>query len=805
MKRFMFFLTTLFFLFIAKEALPQAGQLDNTFGQGGIVTTAIDVIGSCFANSVAIQSDGKIVAAGSSYFGGRRDFAVVRYNTNGQLDNTFGTNGIVTTPVGTLDDNLNSVAIQSDGKIVAVGISYNGSKNDFAVVRYNTNGQLDNTFGTNGIVITSVGTLDDYALSVAIQGDGKIVAAGSYWNVNDDFAVVRYNTNGQLDNTFGTNGMVTTPVGTSHDEARSVAIQSDGKIVAAGFSDNGSYDDFAVVRYNTNGQLDNTFGTNGIVTTSAGASHDGANSVTIQSNGKIVAAGYSYSGNGFTVVRYNTNGQLDNTFGTNGIVTTPFGTSHGRANSVAIQSDGKIIVIGDSYSGNDRDFAVVRYNTNGQLDNTFGTNGIVNIPVGYSSEVAYSVAIQSDGKIVAAGDSYSGGSNSDFAVVRYNTDGQLDNTFGENGITTTLLGRAYSVAIQSDGKIVAAGFSYNGSNDDLAVVRYNTIGQLDNTFGTNGIVITPIGTSNGAARSVAIQSDGKIVAAGFSHNGGDNVFTVVRYNTNGQLDNTFGTNGIVTTSVGVQNSKVYSVAIQSDGKIVVTGYSYSASGNDFAVVRYNTNGQLDNTFGTNGIVTTPGGYPKSVAIQSNGKIVVGGFSVSGSDDEDFAVVRYNPDGALDNSFGENGIITTQIGSIKSRGTSMAIQDDGNIVVAGYLMTSNYSFHYTVFTLVRYLGDSADGIKEINKKELPASYTLEQNYPNPFNPVTNFEFQIIEPGFVTLKVYNVLGKEVATIVNKELNSGFYKYQWEANGLASGIYLYKINAGLYSAVKKMLLLK
>ncbi len=395
---------------------------------------------------------------------------------HGSLDTGFGTGGKVTTPIGINEEGY-SVAIQSDGKIVVAGCSNNGSNDDFAVVRYNSDGSLDNGFGTGGKVTTPIGIGDDYGTSVAIQNDGKIVVAGySYNGSNYDFAVVRYNSDGALDTGFDGDGIVTTPIGIN-EEGYSVAIQSDGKIVVAGCSNNGSNYDFAVVRYNSDGSLDNGFDGDGKVTTPIGTGDDYGTSVAIQNDGKIVVAGYSYNGSNydFAVVRYNSDGSLDNGFDGDGIVTTPIGSGHDKGYSVAIQNDGKIVVAGCSNNGSNDDFAVVRYNTNGSLDTDFGTGGKVTTPIGIN-EGGFSVAIQSDGKIVVAGCS-NNGSNNDFAVVRYNANGSLDTGFDGDGIVTTPIGsgydQGYSVAIQSDGKIVVAGFMHNGSNYDFAVVRYN--------------------------------------------------------------------------------------------------------------------------------------------------------------------------------------------------------------------------------------------------------------------------------------------------------------------------------------------
>ncbi|MGO8714932.1 MAG: delta-60 repeat domain-containing protein [Smithella sp.] len=454
-----------------------SGSLDTTFGTGGIVTTPIGSY-DAYAYALGIQSDGRILAAGYSSNGSNYDFALVRYNTNGSLDTTFGTGGTVTTPIGSGNAIANALGIQSDGNIVATGSSYNGSNYDITLVRYKTNGSLDTTFGTGGIVTTPIGSYDAYAYALAIQSDGRIVVSGYSSNgSNYDFALVRYNTDGSLDTTFGTGGIVITPMGSGYDIAYALAIQSDGRILAAGNSYNGSNYNFALVRYNTNGSLDTTFGTGGIVTTPIGTGDSEALALGIQSNGNILAAGKSFNGShyDFTLVRYSTNGSLDTTFGTSGIVTTPIGNYDSYAIALGIQSDGNILAAGKSPDGSNNDFALVRYNTNGSLDTTFGTGGIVTTPVGNGADYANALVIQSDGNILAAGKSLNG-SHYDFTLVRYNTNGSLDTTFGTGGIVTTPIGSydSYAIAfgIQSDGNILAAGSSDNGSNINFALVSY---------------------------------------------------------------------------------------------------------------------------------------------------------------------------------------------------------------------------------------------------------------------------------------------------------------------------------------------
>ena len=429
---------------------------------------------------------------------------IFTFAQSGSLDSSFGTNGIVTTD-GITNNNPQFLAIQSDGKIVEAVTNTIGTKNDFGLVRYNTDGSLDNAFGTNGKVITPIGIAADLAFSVAIQNDGKIVLAGYSFDLfKSDFALIRYNYDGSLDNTFGTNGIVTTTIRTGvgiYDGAHAVVLQSDGKIVAAGSSNDGTNSVLALVRYNTNGSLDNTFGINGIVTTTSIGTHSGVvDSLVIQNNGEIIAAGLITDSNNrdfLTIIRYNPNGSLDNTFGTNGIVTTSINsTSNDRAFSVALQSDEKIVAAGSSFNGTNSVFALLRYNTNGSLDNTFDNDGIVTTAIGTDC-TSYSLAIQSDGKIVVAGNSKNG-ANYDFALTRYNTNGNLDTVFGTNGIVNTGIGTSFNfltgLAIQTDGKIVIAGTSNNG----ISLVRYNNtingLNTIDNQMTDFKIYPNPLST-----------------------------------------------------------------------------------------------------------------------------------------------------------------------------------------------------------------------------------------------------------------------------------------------------------------------
>ncbi|HKP52244.1 MAG TPA: delta-60 repeat domain-containing protein [Chloroflexia bacterium] len=415
------------------------------------------------------------------------------YAADGDLDPTFDGDGKVTTDFLGHINHAKAVAIQSDGKIVAAGIYYvDFYTSNFFLARYNADGSLDTSFDGNGIQIIGFSNYD-HALAVAIQSDGKIVVAGctaSAYNSNThDFALARLNANGSLDTSFGSDGKVITNFSTLGDCAHAVAIQSNGKIVVAGAAESPTSDyDFALARYNTNGSLDTTFSGDGKVTTDFSGYEDSANGLAIQSNGKIVAGGYA-------------------------------------------ESSGS--------SGND--FALARYDTNGSLDTTFSGDGKVTTDFSGGMDIAYDAVIQSDGKIVAAGKAHTLTNDYDFALARYNTNGTLDTTFSGDGKVTTDFSDdveiAYGLAIQANGKIVAAGYAYTTSTGHylFALTRYTATGVLDTSFGFQGRRTTDFGSTGAGSdgRAVAIQSDGKIVVAGHMFTDTDYDFALARYQAGG--------------------------------------------------------------------------------------------------------------------------------------------------------------------------------------------------------------------------------------------------------------------------------
>lgn len=380
---------------------------------------------------------------------------------------------------------------------------------------------------------------------------------------------------GDLDTTFFQTGKRTVPFPQGSSEGNAIVVQPDGKIVIAGRV-SGTPNGFALVRLVANGNLDPDFGLDGKVTTPQTGS---VNALALQPDGKLVAVG-SGSG-GFVLIRYIEDGTLDSSFGVGGKVITPIGESGGLAQSVAIQPDGKIVVSGTVIAPFAvRHFAIARYNTDGSLDSTFDGDGRLTTPVGINDVMKVSVAIQSDGKIVAAGSTFSISTNV-FAVNRYNSDGQLDVTFDGDGMVTTsftgAISEARAVTFQPDGKIIVSG----NVQGRFGIVRYNENGSLDTTFDGDGRVVTLFSTTRAAvAESVAVQADGKIIAAGFWADD----FAIARYNPDGSPDLTFDTDGRKPIDIA-GDDRGMAMALYPGDRYVLAGRAGTASSPVFAVAR----------------------------------------------------------------------------------------------------------------------------------------------------------------------------------------------------------------------------
>jgi uncharacterized delta-60 repeat protein len=460
--------------------LDNNGIEQLTISQNGDFTFATSFLsGDSYTLQIANAPEGE----NCRFLGGTENGVIVSSDVSdvsiycSRHDFSFSGGGYVRTYIGSsiYEDVAESIVVQPDGKLLLVGYSSDNAAYDYALARFNPDGYLDDTLGGVARFAFDVGSNLDFAHDAKLQSDGKIIIAGSSWNgYKSVFTLVRFLSNGSLDTTFGTNGIVTTLWDVNgNDSINAVAIQADDKIVAVGTVNN----KIAIVRYNADGSLDSSFGGSGINEATIYTEINAGTSVVIQPDGKIVVAGYTANASldhDFFVMRITTTGTADTSFNQSGVVTTDIGGDmYSYILDAVIQSDGKILVAGYS----NKDFALARYNIDGSLDAGFNGAGTVKTPIGTADDVAYSVAIQNDGKIVAGGYSWGGVSlGNDFALVRYNSDGSLDPTFGGGKLTYDLSSgnndSIKDIALTAEGKIVAVGYSEFNNADHFAIAVY---------------------------------------------------------------------------------------------------------------------------------------------------------------------------------------------------------------------------------------------------------------------------------------------------------------------------------------------
>ncbi len=744
--------------------LNSDGTLDNSFSIG---TGFNDVV-----NAIAIQTDGKILVAGSfTSYNNSVVNRIVRLNNDGTIDNTFN--------LGTgFNDYINKLVIQTDGKIILGGVftNYNGTTHN-RIIRLMVNGAVDNSF------IGSFNNINnnDEVYAIALQTDGKILIGSRYF-------FGRLNTNGTTDSSFN--------YGSGILQVYSIVIQPDNKIVVSGYGTQyqGSINGFVIVRMYWTGLYDTSFtpmGISGVFGAYGTGSAPPITSLALQSDGKILAGGNltSYIGTNVNkIVRLNTNGYIDNTFNIgNGFNKDVY--------SISVLSDGKILVGGqfDNYNVTECN-RIIKLNADGTVNNNFGWN------IGFNNTVN-AIATQTDGKIIVGGDYTSYNSTSINRLIRLNTDGSIDSSFNiGNGFDKSV----NAVAIQSDGKIVVGGLftNYNGVSARM-LIRLNSDGSIDNSFINGGY--SP--STSAQVETIKIQSDGKILVSG-------SIVQITRLNPDGSPDSTFN----------LYSNPVYwdipAICIQNDGKIVIGG-RFAPSNGSFNILRLNNNGSRDVSFNAGGTgFQYPAGDVKTIALQSDGKLLAGGIFPSYNGLTSNKIIRLNSDGSKDNSFvigsgfnndvysiivqsdgkilvggkftSYNGIGVTGITRLNNDGTldntfvagtrfdnyvnSIAIQSDGKILTGGEFI------NYNEITLRRIIRLNGNSILSINDIELKDEFNLE--YINPIKNLLNIKSNNI---INSIAVFNIDGKKI-----KEESYNQKEIIEDVSNLASGIYFLNISS-------------
>ncbi len=443
MKKILLKAHLLSFGFLLFGLMPDANAQpllhDNGFATNGVLQMQVGGPSS-YSNlglTMVVQPDDKIVFSGVYESNGVYNAILVRRNHDGTADNSFDSDGIrIDDFVTGADCFYYDIALQSDNKIIAAGAIGTGTTQNILVARYNTDGTLDPSFGSGGFIYPNLSGDDEFINTVEIQSDGKIVLGGTTLGTttSEDLFFARLNTDGTLDNTFNTTGVLIADLANEADEILCSALQADGKILFGGYTyvDDIIHEDFLLVRLNADGSMDNSFGTNGIVQTPIGSYYDEILDLAIQDDGKILATGYASTTFGatdfldFALVRYNMDGSLDNSFDSDGIVMTYFGANSASSQDIsatlAIDSDGKIIVAGSIDNLSQVDFAMVRYNEDGSIDLTFDSDGFFSEDMGSAYAAIFQIALQADGKILALG-SFETSLGDDFILARFQMGG----------------------------------------------------------------------------------------------------------------------------------------------------------------------------------------------------------------------------------------------------------------------------------------------------------------------------------------------------------------------------------------------
>ena len=410
-----------FLLCCAAGLWAQAGMIDSTFGNNGIVLADFNSGGSDRITAVLVQSDEKVVAVGNSkMFPGISNTVLIRLLEDGSYDPDFGTGGVVLSDLGDVGPEFYAAALDEDQRIVATGY---GNDGDFLTARFLPDGSPDPSFGANGIVYTDFFNDEDYANALALQADGKIVAGGTGYDPNDPedygFALARFNSDGSLDTTFGNQGKVFTQIGPGDDEITSLAVQADGKLLACGFTVDGPDHKPYLVRYNSDGTLDPGFGSAGIVVDSLSNVPRKFEWTGLLPDGRIVVVITALGGyQNFGVARYHADGTPDSTFNGTGKLVLDQAVDCQGLESGLVMPDGKLVIGGSA--GPTGGFLVGRINPDGSIDTTFGDNGFVKQQGTGAESFIKSMATTPDGSLIVAGYGRLGGNTlSDFVLVKY--------------------------------------------------------------------------------------------------------------------------------------------------------------------------------------------------------------------------------------------------------------------------------------------------------------------------------------------------------------------------------------------------
>jgi len=702
------------------------------------------------ANSIAVDGSGNIYVTGFS----SADYTTIKYNSSGDSVWVKSYSG----PGYSYDEAL-SMTIDNTGNILVTGVSdgFGSSSLDYLTIKYNSSGDELWTARYNG-----TGNSFDEVSSITADGNGNVYVTGNSLGIGTgkDYATVKYSPAGFQQWVTRYNGP-----NNSTDVAASIAVDGFGNVYVTGESgESNTFSDAVSIKYNSAG--DSIWAT---VYNGPGNNIDIALSMTVDSFGNVYVTGYSSDeiSADYVTIKYNSSGDS--------IWTAKYSGSeysNDKAFSIAVDGSANVYVTGKSslYNG-PSDYATIKYNSAGIQQWAARYNG----PGISSEDKARSIAVDNSGNVYVTGESMFNG----VTTIKYNSEGEQQ--------WVKIHGNVYdlvsSISLDDSGNVYITGTSIDitGMTSDFKTIKYNASGVQLWDARYNGQ-----GNGSDIASSISLDNSGNIYVTGASYGGAGISFdyATIKYNTSGEQLWAARYNG-------TENKYDMPSSVISDdfGNVYVTGASDSGAGySNFTTIKYNSSGE------TEWIETFNNAEGNSITVDISGNVYVTGVSHVNEADYDFLTIKYDSSGIQKWSKLYSGI-----GNSTDIANSIAIDVSGNVYVVG---GSTGKWTNCDYTTIKY--SQSVGIAQITAN-IPDVITLSQNYPNPFNPVTNLEFGISDLGFVTLKVYNVLGKEVVTLVNEKLSPGEYKVEFDGSGLPSGVYFYRLVAGEFTDTKRMMLVK
>lgn len=748
---------------VVVRCLP-TGELDPSFGNGGLAS--FDSGGKDILSAIGVCEDGSIVAGGTLTPAGQRSdrIALVRFGKNGAIDTSYGKNGVLSADMGPRSK-INSIVPLSDGSVLISGRA--ASQKKAMIARYDRRGILDASFGVNGVAYSD--SENSEYTSLALQADGAIVTCGftvdGQYNYNA--LAARYTSGGARDVTFGDSGAVEVDLGSKGDRFNKVIELKNGSLLFIGESLKDRKRAIALFQTLGSGAPDGEFGDDGKkLLDTGGLESMGVDAVALDDGSLLIAGqcGNSKRPEKYDVLlaRFRSDGAMQESFGFNGLLSTDLGADE-RICAVSNLGDGKVLVAGSSgkYGWTPKlKMVLVRYSgvvqpdeppqRDRELDGAFGRNGLVRTDFS-GDDKPNDMAVFPDGSFIVLGSSVNEKTNSSGVVMaKYLSSGALDTSFGRQGLSRVDLGYqayGYKIAPLADGKYYVGG----AADDRPALFRFEADGTLDKSFGQSGVSIAP--TEHKCwGRAIALQEGGKILLGGrmelarFDHR-----VVLCRYLSSGELDPSFGSNGIAVTNLDGRKTDVYSLAVRDDGTIFAAGHGSTKNNKDtdIFVARYTPDGALDANFANAGtLLSDQGGleYVRGVALTNDGALLLGGsggpegkmmlvcldedgklrpsfgnggrqfLSVEGGSSERYygralslfpdgrallvgdndgkiAALCVQPDGSLDTTFGRGGGVRTDLGSW-SGALAGALTPDGKILVSGFSRKDFFSARYT---------------------------------------------------------------------------------------------------------------